>query len=186
MLVVALLLGITLGAAACTEEATDPSLDPAPVQRDGRIGQDEDLFGVVVQVLRIVDFTQSPAGFPRLAVTFRSENTTLTAARNPEVQLHCDEARKGGDWFAGSTWEANGYLAPGAIDEGVIYIGFPAKPSNSRYAVATCTHARVVVTGTRSADRAQVIVSYPVSGATIAQAVDQPRGREMPLPPSVQ
>ena len=41
----------------------------------------------------------------------RSENTTSRMLRNPDMELWCDEAEVGGDWFLGSTWEANGLLA---------------------------------------------------------------------------
>jgi hypothetical protein len=115
----------------------------------------------------------------------RSQNTTLDRKRNPDVSLHCEEAPKGGDWYAGSTWDINGQLAPGAVDEGVLYVGFPHK-AEPRYPVARCTDAHLVVTGTRSADRAKISVTVPVPAATISKAIDQPRGRPMPLPPRSQ
>jgi hypothetical protein len=182
---VAVLLALLL--AGCTKDApSDPSLDPAPVRREGAIGRSEDLFGVALVVTGITEFSQSPKGFPRLAVALRSQNTTLRPGRNPVVQLHCHEAAAGGDWYAGSTWEANGYLDPGEVDEGVIYVGFPAKTSNPSYSVARCTDAEVVVTATRDSDRARIIVSVPVPPPPIGKAIDQPRGPEMPLPPSVE
>ncbi len=171
-----------VAAAGCSEEAPpDPTLDPEPVHREGAIGQAEDLFGVEVEVMRIDEFSQSVDGFPRLAVSLRSHNSTLERRRNPFVELQCEEARKGGDWFAGSTWNVNGQLLPGAVEEGVLYVGFPHK-EEPRYPVARCTDPRLVITGVRSADRAKVVVSVPVPAATISKAIDQPRGRPMPLP----
>lgn len=179
---VAVLVLAVASLAGCTDEAPpDPKLDPEPVEREGAIGQPEDLFGVEVEVVAVSEFSQSVDGFPRLAVSMRSNNATLDRKRNPFVELRCEEARKGGDWFAGSTWNVNAQLAPGATHEGVLYVGFPHK-EEPRYPVARCTDARLVITGIRSADRAKVIVSVPVPAATISKAIDQPRGRPMPLP----
>ena len=178
----AVLLAVVVAAGCSKEAPPDPALDPEPVHRDGSVGRAEDLFGVSVEVMGVEEFTQSPDGFPRLAVSMRSHNTTLDRKRNPEVALHCKEAQKGGDWFSGSTWDVNGQLAPGAVDEGVLYVGFPHK-SEPRYPVARCTDARLLVTGTRTSDRAQIVVSVPVPAPTISKAIDQPRGRPMPLPP---
>ncbi len=178
-------VAVLLLTAGCSEEAPhDPTLDPEPVERDGAVGRVEDLYGVSVQVVDVTDFSQSPEAFPRLQVTMRSENTTLRRGNNPDVRLYCEEAKDGGDWYAGSTWEANRLLEPGVVDEGVIYVGFPGKEDNDRYPVPRCTSPRLVLTATQWSNRAKLIVSVAVSAETITKAIDRPRGPQLPLPPA--
>ena len=113
----------------------------------------------------------------------RSENTTSRMLRNPDMELWCDEAEVGGEWFLGSTWEANGLVPGGGVSEGEIYLGFPPKPDADRYPVPTCTNARVKMISTDDGDRTEQIVVYPVDSSVIDSAIDAPIGRTLPLPP---
>ena len=170
---------------SCTKEAPpDPALTAGPTIRAGVIGKPEDLFGVKVSVVRIEAFSQSPESFPRLRVTMRSENQSEFDQQNPDVQLKCDESDKGGDWFLGSTWEPSGRLAKGVVNEGMVILGFPHKPSNPRYALPNCTNARVELTANEPGTFASVVVAYPVGADIAADAERQPLGPSLPLPDS--
>ena len=181
--VAAVLVALCAFGAGCTEEAgPQPDLDPPDITRSGSIGTTEDFFGMSTKVIDVVTFSQTPTAFPRLAVTLRSENTTDRRSQNPDVQLQCDESATGGDWYRGSTWEPSGLVDAGSVNEGIVYIAFPAKPGNNKYSVPTCTGARLVVTGTDMSTRARVIVDYPISADIINEAVNQPKGPSLPLP----
>ena len=180
---VAAALALCVMGVGCTEEiGPRPDLDPPDVTRSGSIGTAEDFFGMSTRVVDVATFSQTPNGFPRLAVTLRSENTTDRRSQNPDIQLKCDESPTGGDWYRGSTWEPSGLVDAGSVNEGIVYIAFPAKPGNLRYSVPTCTGAQLMVTGTDMPTRARVIVGYPISADVINEAVNQPQGPSLPLP----
>ena len=181
-----LVAGLVASAAACTQQKDSPGAGAPfvqPEERRGTLGETETLADVDVNVLLIESFEQSVNHFPRLKLTVRSENSSSRMLRNPDMELWCDEAEEGGEWFLGSTWEANGLLpGGGGVSEGEIFLGFPPKPDAERYPVATCTNARVKMIATNEADRSQEVVVYPVSSAIIKEAIDAPVGRAMPLP----
>ena len=154
-----------------------------PPEVRGTVGTPVDLFGVDFDVLSIAEFEQSPEAFPRLRMTIRTENTTEKSLRNPDVKLWCDEATEGGEWYMGSTWEANALLPPQEVNEGEIYVGFPRKPDADRYPVPTCTNPRVVVTATDTTDRRRQVATYRIDPDLIETAIAAPRGRPLPLPP---
>ncbi len=138
--------------------------------------------GMEFDLLSIRPFDQSPEAVPRLALVIRSDNYGRQWIRNPEVTLRCDESSDPGDWFQGSTWESKGLVPTGEVREGRLLIGFPRKHDAPEYNVASCTNARVVAT-MAGVDVPQV-VNYPVDDITIREAIRQPRGHELPLPPS--
>jgi hypothetical protein len=182
------LVALALAAASlgCTVQEDTPdagaALDP-PTEERGTIGDTVELEGVDVDVLTLDSFDQSPQMFPRIRLTVRSENTTSRMVRNPDMELWCDEAEVGGEWYLGSTWEANGLLPGGGVSEGEIYLGFPPKPDADRYAVPTCTNARVKMISTNEGDRSQRVIVYPVDSEIIDEAIAAQVGRALPLPP---
>ena len=182
-LVVPVVAGMLLG--ACTKDAPQSAGDRASeTVSDGTIGAQVNLFGIMTTVVAIDSFDQSPGGFPRLRLTMRTENTTSTIAENPNVALHCDEAKAPGDWYLGSTWEANGLLPAGTVNEGQVVIGFPAKEGTTRYPVPSCTNAVVLITGVNPRDRTQSsTVRYPVPATTIDASIAALRGPGLPLRP---
>jgi hypothetical protein len=126
-------------------------------------------------------YAQNPAGFPRLVVAMRSENTTDKMLRNPAAELQCDENTDGGDWFTGSTWEADGLLPAGNVNEGQLYLGFPPKPGASAYPVPTCTNPQIVLTLTNDSTRQQHLIKFAVEPSVITDAIQAPLGLELPL-----
>lgn len=178
LLLVALVL-----VAGCTKEAPERS-EGIVERRNGRYGTPVEAFGISVNVLAVEPFEQSPAAFPRLRATVRSENTEFVATENPSMRLRCEESEIPGDWFLGSTWEPEGYLAPGAVSEGRVVLAFPPRTTGSRYPVPGCTDARLeVIVRNRLDRRNQVIIGYEVEPEIIREAIFAPRGPALPLPP---
>ena len=176
---------VLVAAVACgtaTKEVEAGDL-PEPREQGGALGVGIDHFGVDVNVLRIESFDQSPDAFPRLRAIIRSENTSELMARNPAVELWCDESEEGGEWYLGSTWEAYALLPPAEVTEGEIIFGFPHKPESDRYSVASCSNARVKVIAEKTSDRQESIAVYALEPEIIDEAIDAPRGRRLPLPP---
>jgi len=138
--------------------------------------------GMEFDLLSIRPFDQSPKAVPRLALVIRTDNYGRQWSRNPEVTLHCDESTDTGDWFQGSTWESKGLVPTGEVREGQLLLGFARKHDAPGYNVASCTNARIVAT-MAGVDLPQV-VNYPVDDLVIRQAIRQPRGPELPLPPA--
>jgi hypothetical protein len=170
--------------ASCTSTQEVEAEDlPEPREQGGALGVGINHFGVDTNLLRIESFDQSVDAFPRLRVILRSENLTDQVMRNPAVELWCDESEDGGEWFLGSTWEAHALLPPAEVSEGEIIVGFPHKPESERYPVASCSNARVKVIGENTADRQQSVAVYAVEPEVIDEAIDAPRGRQLPLPP---
>ena len=168
---------------ACTKDAPASVGDqPSVSHSDGTVGVQTNLFGIMATIVSIDPFSQSPGGFPRLRLTIRTENTISVPAENPDVALQCAESTTPGDWFLGSTWEANGLLGAGTVNEGQIVIGFPTKPGTTRYPVPACTHAVVLITGVNPRDRTQTaVVKFTVPSATIDAAISALRGSALPL-----
>lgn len=165
-------------------QPSDPELEKpfAAETRTGVIGRTEDLFGVKFNMNDLTVFSQSPTAFPRLRLAVRSENTSGRDQQNPDVQLVCDESPQGGDWYSGSTWEPNGLLANGLVNQGEVIVGFPRKPQNPRYVVPDCTAAHVSVIATDPGNGGTLTVNYPVGADLIAEAVRAPIGPGRPLP----
>lgn len=178
LLLVALVL-----AGGCTKETPDRSQGTVE-RRDGVYGTPIEAFGVSVNVLGVEPFEQSPAAFPRIRATVRSENTELVATENPSVRLRCEESEVPGDWFLGSTWEPEGFLAPGAVSEGRVVLAFPPRETGSRYPVPGCSDARLeLIVRNRLDRRDQVIIGYRLEPGLIRDAILAPRGPALPLPP---
>jgi hypothetical protein len=165
-----------------TSDAAAPL--PAPTLTSGRLGSTTSVMGVDLTVMTIDAYTQTPTGFPRLVLAVRSDNTTDKMLRNPDAELDCDEASQGGDWYNGSTWEANGLLPAGNVNEGQLYLGFPSKPSSTDYPVPTCTNPRIVMTFTDDETLQQHVVKFPVDLTVVQEAIAAPLGPELPLPNS--
>ena len=176
MAAVVLLVGCTKEAESSTKTHVD--------HRTGKIGEQNDLYGIDTTVLRIEPFDQSPEGFPRLRVTVRSESTLAAPSENPDVQLRCKESTESGVWHLGSTWEPVGLLSAGTVSEGQVIVGFPHKAGAQRYPVPTCTDAHVDVVAQNPVDSSEsVSVRYDVDADLIDQAIDAPRGASLPLAP---
>jgi len=174
---------LVIVASGCTKEQPGESTDArAPERRVGVIGRTESLFGVDVVVTDLTSFTQSPGSVPRLVLSIRSENRSGRDQQNPDVQLRCKESPEGGSWFSGSTWEPNGLLADGIVNEGQVIVGFPSKPENPRYVVPTCTTARVQVLATDSDTGRRIALEYAVGADVVDAAVRAPVGPGLPLP----
>jgi hypothetical protein len=175
-----------LAAVGCTQtKATADAAAPLPrpVEVRGKLGEPVSAMGVNLTVMSIDPYTQNPGGFPRLVVGVRSENSTDQMTRNPQAELRCDEANSGGDWYNGSTWESDGLLPPGNVNEGQLYLGFPAKEgTNGDYAVPTCSDAQIVMTVTKNADLSTEVVRYAVDPKVIQLAIGADIGPNLPLP----
>jgi hypothetical protein len=176
------LLAVGCSQKEATRDAAAPL--PAPTMTRGKLGSTVSVMGVNVTMMTVDAYTQTPTGFPRLVVAVRSENTTDKMLRNPDTELQCDEASQGGDWYNGSTWEAGGLLPAGNVNEGQLYLGFPAKPSSDNYPVPTCTNPRIVMTLTDDSTLQQHVIRFPVDVAVIQQAIEAPLGPNLPLPNS--
>jgi hypothetical protein len=181
-----LAVALALGAVGCSRTKATPDDAaplPAPTVATGEIGQTTNLMGVDITLMSVDSYTQTPKGFPRLVLAVRSENTTDRALRNPQTELRCDESPDGGDWYNGSTWEADGLLPAGNVNEGQLYVGFPSKPgTRDNYAVAACTNPQVVMTLMEDSTLQQHILRFAVDPSVVAKAVDAPLGPELPLP----
>ncbi len=178
---------IAFAAIGCTQtkaspDAADPL--PAPTLTRGELGTTVPLMGVHVTMMTVDPYTQTPTGFPRLVVAVRSENTTDRMLRNPKTELQCEEGAGGGEWYNGSTWEADGLLPPGNVNEGQLYLGFPAKRGAPDYPVPTCTNPQIVMTLTNDSTLQQHVVKFPVDLKVIQEAIQAPLGPELPLPNS--
>jgi hypothetical protein len=165
-----------------TSDAANPL--PTPTEAQGELGKTISVMGVDITMMTVDPYTQTPTGFPRLVVAVRSENTTDRMLRNPQVELQCDEAADGGEWYNGSTWEADGLLPAGNVNEGQLYLGFPSKRGAPDYPVPTCTNPQIVMTLTNDATLQQHVITYPVDLTVIQQAIEAPLGPELPLPNS--
>jgi hypothetical protein len=163
-----------------TSDAADPL--PAPTQARGELGKTISMMGVDITMMTVDPYTQTPTGFPRLVLAVRSENTTDRMLRNPQAELRCDEAADGGNWYNGSTWEADGLLPAGNVNEGQLYLGFPAKRGSSDYPVPTCTNPQIVMTLTNDSTLQQHMIKFPVDLSVIQEAIQAPLGLELPLP----
>ena len=171
-------------AGSCTKDApSTPELDPSPVFRSGSVGNEESLGGVDATMAQVDAFTTSPQGFPRLAVTVSSRNTGTVRRENPDVQLRCDESPRGGDWFLGSTWEPSSLIDGGGRSEGVVYLGFPAKPEDGRFTVPTCTGAKLTLIRVDDETGQRIEVAIPLPEDLISDAIDAATGPALPLPP---
>jgi hypothetical protein len=170
-------LVLTCVGTGCQKEI-DTRSNPADVDHQvGVIGQPVDDFGIHVTVLRIDSYDQSSQGFPRLLVTIRSESTRSAPWQNPDLVVQCDGSKVGGDWFDTSTWEPSGALPAGQVAEGQVIINLPSKLGATRYPVATCANARVVLTGSDPEDQArQMITSYPIAVTTVQAALEAQQG----------
>jgi hypothetical protein len=163
-------------AAGCTKEVPPPGSPGDVVRRTGTLGTPVDMFGVEATVIAMEPFDQSPDGFPRIRVTIRTQSHLEVPWENPDVSVRCEESEERGDWYSGSTWEANGILPGGRDLEGQIILGFPPKPDAERYPVPTCTDGAVVVVGTDPQHRErQVVVRYPIPDEMVQAAIDAPR-----------
>lgn len=172
-------LAVTVAVAAgssCTKELPARTSPDDVVRENGALGTVVDYFGVDGTVFALEAFDQSVDGFPRLRVTIRTQSHLEVPWENPNVAMRCDESPDPGDWYSGSTWEANGILPGGRVHEGQIIVGFPPKAGAERYPVPTCTNGAVEVTGTDPLDRDQkIITSYAVPPEMLAEAIDAPR-----------
>lgn len=177
---------VAAASTACAERGDAPTVEPLPPpqQLRGEVGDPQAVGDVEVTVLSIDAFDRSPEGFPRLQVAVRSENTTFGPVRNPDAELVCDEVPVGGEWWNGSTWEANSLLGPGEVNEGLVYVGFPSLADRPEYPVPTCTNARAVLTATDVTDRSETQLVYPVEAEVIDAAIDALLGNPLPLPPA--
>jgi hypothetical protein len=172
----ALVATVAVAAGACSKELPAKSSPDDVVEQAGTIGNAVDYFEIEGTMLDMEAFDQSADGFPRLRVTMRTQNNLKVPWENPDVAIHCDESSSPGDWYDGSTWEANGILPGGRVHEGQIIVGFPPKDGASRYPVPTCTNAIVAVTGTDPLDRDRKIISnYSVPPEMVTEAIDAPR-----------
>jgi hypothetical protein len=174
----------------------------------GSFGTDITYGGVTVTVSSVAAFAQSPNGVPRIEVVMRAENLSRSVRRNPDVQLLCSETTNTGDWFLGSTWEPNVVLPVNAISQGAVIIGFPLKGDNPEYPVVTCSAPQLRITmldddasataqptaSTTSAASAEdvdgfaglgpaKVVLIPIDDSVITDAIREPRGPVLPLPP---
>jgi hypothetical protein len=163
--------------AGCSKELPERPNPDDVVHRAAALGDAVDYFGIQVAVIAVAPYQQSDDGFPRVAVTLRSQSDLDVPWQNPDVALRCEESSEPGDWYAGSTWEANGILPGGQISEGQLIVAFPPKPDADHYPVPTCTDPAVEVTGPdrRNRDR-EIVTRYPVPAGVIDQAIDAPRG----------
>ena len=163
-------------AGGCTSEIARPPAPDDVVRQVGMLGTPVDYYGVDATVLGMEAYDQSADGFPRLRVTVRSQSHLDVPWENPAVVIRCDESSLPGDWYRGSTWEANGILPGGRIHEGQIIVGFPPKENADRYPVPTCTNGDVEVTGTDPLDRdRKTVTSYAIPPDMIRTAIDAPR-----------
>ena len=177
-------VAIAFSAIGCSKTQATPDAAaplPTPTQGRGQLGSTISMMGVDVTMMSVVAYTQNPSGFPRLVVAMRSENTTDRMLRNPAAELQCDEGPDGGDWYNGSTWEADGLLPAGNVNEGQLYLGFPAKPGASGYPVPTCTNPQIVMTLTDDSTRQQHLIKFAVDPSVIQNAIQAPIGPELPL-----
>jgi hypothetical protein len=172
----AAVLALAGAAAGCSKEIPARP-DPQAIQhRTAALGDRVDDFGIEVAVIAVAAYQQSDDGFPRVAVTMRSQSSLDAPWQNPDVTLRCEESSEPGEWYAESTWEPNGILPGGQINEGRLIVAFPPKPDADEYPVPTCTHPAIEVTGTDRRDRdRQIITRYPVPSSVIDQAIDAPR-----------
>jgi len=169
-------VAVAAGGCSSAEEIPRKTSPKDVVRQVGTLGEPVDYFGVDATVIGLEAFDQSAEGFPRLRATIRSENGLDVPSENPDVAMHCDESTEPGDWYRGSTWEANGIIGTGRVLEGQIILGFPPKEDALRYPVPTCTKGVVEVTGTDPLDRdRKIITSYDVPPEMIATAIDAPR-----------
>jgi hypothetical protein len=180
-------VAVALCAVGCSQTKAAPDaaapLPKATLAR-GELGQSVTVMGVKLTMMTVDPYTQNPKGFPRIVVAMRSENTTDRMLRNPDAELRCDEAPDGGEWYSGSTWEADGLLPAGNVNEGQLYLGFPAKSGTTDYPVPTCTNPQIVMTLTNDSTLQQHVVKFPVDGNVVQQAIGEPIGPELPLPNS--
>jgi hypothetical protein len=179
-------VAIAFAAIGCTSTQTKATADaaaplPRPTQTTGQLGTTISMMGVAITMMSVDAYTQNPSGFPRLVVAMRTENTTDRALRNPQAELQCDEGPDGGDWYTGSTWEADGILPAGNVNEGQLYLGFPAKQGASGYPVPTCTNPQIVMTLTDDSTRQQHLIKFAVQPSVITDAIAEPLGFELPL-----
>ncbi|MFN8052806.1 MAG: hypothetical protein U0Q22_15280 [Acidimicrobiales bacterium] len=163
-----------------SDKATPTTAPPVP--QPGTVGADVTYGGVTATVVDIAAFDQSPLDVPRIEVTMRAENTSSTAQRNPDVQLLCDESKKVGDWFLGSTWEPNVELPVNAITQGTVIVGFPLKGDNPEYPVVKCSNAKLRLVLVTSESTSSKVVDVPVDASVISEAIRRPRGPNLPLP----
>jgi hypothetical protein len=162
--------------AGCSKEIPARPHSQDVVHRAAALGDRVDYFGIEVSVIAVAPYQQSDDGFPRVAVTLRSQSTLDAPWQNPDVTLRCEESSEPGDWYAGSTWEANGILPGGQVNEGRLIVAFPPKPDADEYPVPTCTDPAIEVTGSDRRNRDhQIITRYPVPATVIDQAIDAPR-----------
>ena len=161
---------------ACTKEYHPPPPKDATKLVTAKLGESVDYFGVNTTVLAIEHFDQSADAFPRLRVTVRSESTLPAPWVNPDVRVRCDESDDPGEWYDGSTWEANGLLPGGDVNEGRVIVGFPRKQGADLYPVPTCTNAALEVIGADPHDRRRrVVARYPLDDQLVQRAIDAPR-----------
>ncbi|MEI2654376.1 MAG: hypothetical protein V9G12_19895 [Microthrixaceae bacterium] len=78
-----------------TNDATPTTT--APVPQAGVLGQDVTYGGVVVTVVSVAPFDQSPNGTPWIKAVMRSENVSDSVQKNPNLELICDETPNTGD-----------------------------------------------------------------------------------------
>jgi len=172
--VVALVASVAaLGLSGCVARKAAPSPITVPPPRRLVLtpGEQVRMFDLAFEV-RSVQAAQPGVGVPRLAVTIRAQNEGDLPLISPDVVVTCKENRDGGNWSDDSTWESNAILPPGVISEGVINVGFPAKPDAPTYPLMVCTDAEVQVTATRTRDRHQVVATLPVSADVVRAAID--------------
>lgn len=164
------------GAAGCRAEQVRDPVPDAVREVGGVLGEPVDYFGVVASVLAIESFDQSGDAFPRFRVTMRSESNRSAPWVNPEVRVRCDESDDRGEWYKGSTWESNGILPGGEVNEGQVIVGFPRKESADLYPVPTCTNAAIQVIGVDPLDRRRSVVgTYALDPTMVQQAIDAPQ-----------
>ncbi len=163
-------------AAGCKADLDVPVPHDATRRVTGEIGVPVDYFGVHVTVLAIEAYDQTTDLFPRFRVSMRSENKRSAPWVNPAVRVSCAESDERGEWYKGSTWESDGILPRGAVNEGQVIVGFPRKKNTDLYPVATCTDAAIVVTGTDPLDRRRTLAAvYPLDPTMVRDAIDAPR-----------
>jgi len=171
---VAFVVAMTLGGCRADYDAEPP---PDAVREiTVKLGEPVDYFGITASVLAIEPFDQSADAFARFRVTMRSESNRPAPWVNPEVRVRCDESDDRGEWYKGSTWESNGILPGGEVNEGQVIVGFPRKENADLYPVPTCTNAAIQVVGVDPLDRRRSIIgSYPLDPAMVQQAIDAPQ-----------
>jgi hypothetical protein len=182
----ALVAVAVLASGGCTKQYVPTakelaSTTTAPPDRVGVIGERIEFAGIDVVVSDITSFERSPDGVPRLRAVIRSENVTDTERNNPVVGLRCDESDALGEWLRGSTWETGSVLPAGVVTQGELLVGFPVRPENALYTVASCTNARLRLSIGGPKTGVQV-VEYSISPEVVAESIDRPRGRPLPLP----